>query len=87
MSGIEVVAVVAGIVSGFGASVTMFQQWKARNAKKKEAQESETALSESGPLVQKEYNHDVKRLGKKFAVGDGKSCNRIDNPTEKVKRG
>ncbi|KAH6708841.1 hypothetical protein BKA61DRAFT_738734 [Leptodontidium sp. MPI-SDFR-AT-0119] len=92
MSGIEVVAVVAAIVSGFGASVTMFQQWKKRNAdgggsrssisttifqpwkakapKEQEARESEIVLSESGPLVQKEYNHDVKRLGDKFAMGD-----------------
>lgn len=82
MSGLEIAAGIAGIISGFitvGRAVKAFQ--KSRKKKKQwlqsNAESAENRLIctiDNGPSrVNHEYNHDLQRIGKAFAQGDGNS--------------
>ena len=74
MSGIEVVALVAGIVSAFTGAGTLFRSWR-RDRKERQRQEKnqhlEQALVKGSSDVQKTYDDDFRRLGPMFARGDG----------------
>jgi hypothetical protein len=76
MSGLEVVAIVAAIVSAFHASVEILSKIKQRQASQRDklAHDSaglELSLSRGGSDVQQEYNLDFARIGPSFAKGDG----------------
>lgn len=74
MSGIEVVAVVAGIVSAFTASVSFYHSWQQKKAERIiQAQNKtlEVSLTTGGKAVQTQYDVFFGRLGQKFAAGDG----------------
>lgn len=77
MSGVEVVAVVAGvaaIVSGFADGFVLFRRWKARSASwrlRSARTQTERELQSSGPDVRRVYDHHFARLGQRFAVGHG----------------
>jgi hypothetical protein len=85
MSGLEVVASIAAIVSGFASGYDMFRDWqeKRRRVKKTKqkgekktksrSEEIEEKLRDTGQLIRQEYNRDFNRLGMRFAVGDGKA--------------
>ena len=74
MSGIEVVALVAGIVSAFTGAGSLFRSWR-RDRKERQRQEKnqhlEQALVKGSSDVQKTYDDDFRRLGPMFARGDG----------------
>lgn len=82
MSGLEIAAGIAGIVSGFitvGRAVKAFQksrkkkkQWLHSNAEK--AENRLVSTIDDGPSrINHEYNHDIRRIGQGFAQGDGNS--------------
>ena len=74
MSGVEVVAAVAGIVSAFQASVTLYPLWRDRRMGRRRLLENqilENSLSQGAFAVQTEYDRGFARLGERFAVGDG----------------
>ena len=74
MSGLEVVALVAGIVSAFAGSASLFREWREkRKERKSQAQNAnlQRSLTSGGSQVQGEYDQDFARLGRRFAVGDG----------------
>jgi hypothetical protein len=77
MSGIEVVMLVAGIVSAFAGTASYLNERKKRKAEK--AQEKRRARKQlqvtvtSAPRqIQDEYDKDFARIGPKFAFGDCK---------------
>ena len=74
MSGLEVVALVAGIVSAFTGAGTLFRNWR-RDRKERRKQEKnqrlEQTLVKGSSDVQTTYNDDFRRLGPMFARGDG----------------
>ena len=74
MSGIEVVALVAGIVSAFAGAGSLFSNWR-RDRKERQKQEKnqqlEQALVKGSSDVQRTYDDDFRRLGPMFARGDG----------------
>jgi preprotein translocase subunit SecA len=76
MSGIEIVAGVAAIVTAFNGSVKLYRSWKEKRKERLEAKENqnlEQSLTIGGTTVQREYDSHFAKLGPKFAVGDGKS--------------
>ena len=81
MSGIEVVAAVAGIVSAYTGATALFQKWRRKRKAKKESksEEVDTSLSKGGPLVQRHYDEGFAKIGKAFAKGDGMSSARIQS--------
>ncbi|KAH8719420.1 hypothetical protein GQ44DRAFT_829304 [Phaeosphaeriaceae sp. PMI808] len=75
MSGIEVVALVAAIVSAFTGTASYLKGRKKRKIekaekKKKELSKLQDAVVLAPPKIQREYNRDVARIGPKFASGD-----------------
>ena len=81
MSGLEVVAVVAAIVSAFGSAGKLLIEWKNKRNKKKllkkkeaEAAILEQSLSIGGSKVQSQYDASFAVLGAIFARGDGQSA-------------
>ena len=75
MSGIEIVAGVAAVVTAFNGSVKLYQGWKEKRKERlerKENQNLERSLTIGGATVQKEYDGHFAKLGPEFAVGDGK---------------
>ena len=52
------------------------QKKSAREEGKKEVRnpDAEHSLRESGPLIKREYDRDMRRFGERFAVGDGEFC-------------
>lgn len=75
MSGIEVVGVIAGIVSAFGGAANLYWDWRKKNRERQKQTENEKllqVLATSGPDVQQRYDKDFRRLGERFARGDGK---------------
>ena len=96
MSGIEVVAAVAGIVSAFAGATSLLRDWKGKRDKKKQArlvqgaELLERSLVVSGPRVQTEYDTGFSRLGATFARGDGETLadvhvddSRVDHKADK----
>ena len=77
MSGLEVVATVAAIVSAYAGAGTLLHIWRKKRRTKKAAlltpqyQTADTSLAQGGSRVQKTYDDDFARLGAKFARGDG----------------
>lgn len=75
MSGLEVVAAVAGIVGAYAASAGVYYSWRSKRAARKsnaQNQGLEVSLTTGKTGVQKEYDQGFSRLGREFAVGDGK---------------
>ena len=74
MSGLEVVGLVAGIVSAFTGAGGLFRNWR-RDRKERRLQEKnqrlEQTLVKGSSDVQTTYDHDFRRLGPMFARGDG----------------
>ena len=74
MSGLEVVGLVAGIVSAFGSAGYLYRDWREQR-KKRKTEAANKQLTElvkiSGPRIQEEYDRDFRRLGQAFARGDG----------------
>ncbi|PMD40909.1 hypothetical protein L207DRAFT_583082 [Hyaloscypha variabilis F] len=73
MSGIEIVAGVAAVVTAFNGSVKLYQGWKEKRKERlerKENQNLERSLTIGGETVQKEYDGHFAKLGPEFAVGD-----------------
>jgi hypothetical protein len=76
MSGVEIVAGVAAIVSAFNGSVTLYRSWRGRRRERLENEQNknlERSLTIGGTTVQREYDGHFARLGQQFAVGDGKT--------------
>lgn len=74
MSGIEIVAGVAAIVTAFNGSVKLYKSWKEKKRERLEAKENqnlEKSLTIGGTTVQREYDGHFAKLGPDFAVGDG----------------
>ena len=74
MSGLEIVAGVAAIVSACNGSVTLFRSWRDKRRErlgKTQNRNLETSLTVGGTTVQREYDGHFARLGREFAVGDG----------------
>lgn len=74
MSGFEVVALVAGIVSAFSGATGLYRTWrkdKKERREKKANQRLEGRLDGHGKEVQRAYDDDFRRLGAAFARGDG----------------
>jgi hypothetical protein len=82
MSGLEVVALVAGIISAFSGTAAFLQDRKKRKAEQAEAKKTalhnlQLAVTSAPPQIQGEYDRDFGRIGSKFASGDcecTKSC-------------
>jgi hypothetical protein len=76
MSGLEVVAAVTGIISAFNGSLTIYRDWREKKRERKENarnQNLELSLIRGSNSIQEEYDRDFARLGRRFAVGDGKA--------------
>jgi hypothetical protein len=74
MSGLEIVAGVAAIVSAFNGSVTLYRSWRDERRERLENaqnQNLERSLTIGGTTVQREYDTHFARLGRQFAIGDG----------------
>jgi len=74
MSGIEIVAGVAAIVTAFNGSVKLYRCWREKRRERmepKENQNLEQSLTIGGTTVQREYDGHFAKLGSEFAVGDG----------------
>ena len=74
MSGIEVVALVAGIASAFTGAGNLFRSWRRggkERQQQKENQNLEQALVKGSSDVQRTYDDDFRRLGPVFPRGDG----------------
>jgi hypothetical protein len=81
MLGLDVVGIVASIVSAFVGSASLFREWREkRRERRKNNQNSslQISLSSGSSQVQGKYEQDLSRLGYRFAVGDGR-CN-LFNP-------
>jgi hypothetical protein len=74
MSGIEIVAGVAAVVTAFNGSIKLYRGWrdkKRERAEKAQNQNLELSLTLGAKTVQKEYDGHFARLGPEFAHGDG----------------
>ena len=76
MSGVEVVALIAGIVSAFAGTASYLKERKKRKMekaekKKKEMETLRHAVKSAPPQIQRRYDIDLARIGPKFASGDG----------------
>ena len=72
MSGLEVVALVAAIVSAFTGGSQLFSKWKERRHERRLEAQNEvvgTSLQRGTREVQTEYDRDFARLGAAFAQG------------------
>jgi hypothetical protein len=78
MSGLEVVVGIAGICSAFIAASNLFNSWSSKRKLKKLERLKELrrdvrkSLSGSEPTIRGRYDEDFARLGRRFAIGDGK---------------
>jgi len=72
MSGLEIVAAVAGIVSASSGSIELYRSWrdKERARRNSQNQRLERSLERGGTKVQEEYNGHFARLDQAFAIGD-----------------
>ena len=72
-SGVEVVALVAGLVSAFRAAKSLYCEWREKRRERREKEENNelnSLLKHSGPQTQEEYDQDFRQLGRVFAQGD-----------------
>jgi hypothetical protein len=75
MSGLKVVALVAGIVSAYSGAAQLYQNWRKERRERRrklENKQLQQVVSTSGPQVQQVYDQEFRRLGRRFARGDGK---------------
>jgi hypothetical protein len=78
MSGLEVVALVVGIVSAFSGTASFLSELKKRKTKTKTRNKPEDldklrdAVKLAPPQIQQEYDQDFARIGPEFAAGDCK---------------
>jgi cation transport ATPase len=77
MSGLEVAALVAAIVSAFVGTASFLQERKKRKAEKAARKRSEMdklqlAVMSAPYQIRQEYEYDIVRIGGRFASGDGK---------------
>lgn len=77
MSGLEVVALVVGIVSAFSGTASFLSELKKRKKEKarnkaEELEKLRDDVKQAPPQIQKEYDMDLARIGPKFAAGDCK---------------
>jgi hypothetical protein len=75
MSGLEVLALVAGITSAFTGTASFLAERKKRKAEKacakaEQLERLQTAVIAAPPQIQNEYDRDFARIGPKFATGD-----------------
>ncbi|KAF2828877.1 hypothetical protein CC86DRAFT_404751 [Ophiobolus disseminans] len=82
MSGLEVVALVAAIISAFSGTASYLKERKKRKeekaeAKRKAMQSLELAVISAPPQIQVEYDRDFTRIGAKFASGDSIARNQL----------
>jgi hypothetical protein len=82
MSGIEVAVGIATIASTFMTGADLLKRWWNRRKQKKNAlieSQLDTSLTTSGPMVKREYDGYAARIGRAFAIGDGRysSCSSI----------
>ena len=76
MSGLEVVALVVGIVSAFSGTASFLRELKKKKKdesshKSVRIQRLQKAVELAPPEIQQEYDNDFARIGRRFAVGDG----------------
>lgn len=74
MSGLEVVGVIAGIISAYTSAHLVFQNWrKARESRRHNKQnlKLDNSLLVGSSTIQQTYDEHFARLGRRFAVGDG----------------
>jgi hypothetical protein len=74
MSGLEIIAGIAAIVSAFNGSVTLFRSWRDKRRERLEETQNQNldrSLTMGGTTVQREYDGHFARLGHQFAAGDG----------------
>jgi hypothetical protein len=73
MSGLEVFAVIAGIISAYIGAHIVFQDWrKARESRRRNKQNLKLnkSLVVGSSIIQHTYDEHFARLGNRFAVGD-----------------
>jgi hypothetical protein len=76
MSGLEAVGVfgvVAGIISAFHDSLSLYRSWKQKKKERRRNSKNESleqSLSLGETKIQQEYDLHFARLGQRFAVGD-----------------
>ncbi len=73
MSGLEVVGVIAGIISAYTGAHVVFQNWrKARESRRHNKQnlKLDNSLVVGSSTIQQTYEDHFARLGQRFAVGD-----------------
>jgi len=73
MAGLEIVALVPAMVSAFAACAVEYRDWRSRRKARMERRRNAELLESlegSGPVLQAEYDNDVRRLGRVFARGD-----------------
>ena len=76
MSGLEIIGLVAGIVSAFSSAGTFFLDWKKKRREREQQQANQRLqqlVQSGGGDIQTEYDQDFRRLGQVFARGDGKA--------------
>ena len=77
MSGLEIAASVAAIVSAFSGATSLFRSWRNDRRKSKKAvsaardEDLETSLVKGERRTREEYDADYAKLGRAFAIGDG----------------
>jgi hypothetical protein len=75
MSGLEVIAGVTGIILAFNKSVTLYRSWRQKKTERLANQQNENlecSLTSGEVTIRQEYDTYYRRLGQRFAVGDGK---------------
>jgi hypothetical protein len=75
MSGLEVIGLVADIVSAFSGIASFLAERKKRKKEKTRTRSEEMnklrdTVKLAPPQIQQEYDHDFARIGPKFAAGD-----------------
>ena len=76
MSGVEVAALVAAVISAFTASMDLVRKYKRKKLQKRSAAQMaaipvEESLAKGPPCIQSEYNRNFSLLGQRSAQGDG----------------
>lgn len=80
MSGIEIAAGVAGVISALCAVGNFIRKSRKQRKEKKKALKAEAVkaeqqlvitMDEGPPAINKEYNQNLQRLGEQFRRGDG----------------
>jgi hypothetical protein len=72
---LETLGAVAGAISAFNASVSLYRSWRDKRAERRANEQNqmlETSLTRGGTTIQQEYDNNFARLGQIFAAGDGK---------------